>query len=149
MDTKSVFQQRRVIRRGFYSTHGSEGPRHDPYSYTEMSIFEEFDDGTKKDVTIHMGLAEWVEVEIDGDKLRTNMPYKSAVKTLKVHMGVTEKVLDKLEHYYWHGPDVCPHCRGPLVEDGGFVGETFLSCINEGCKAGVLWSAPVTEAMIQ
>jgi hypothetical protein len=38
--------------------HGSEGPQHDPYSYTEITFY--FTDKNKKPVTIHRGLGEWI-----------------------------------------------------------------------------------------
>jgi hypothetical protein len=38
---------------------GSEGPAHDPYSYTEITFY--FTDKNKKPVTIHRGLGEWLK----------------------------------------------------------------------------------------
>jgi hypothetical protein len=38
---------------------GSEGPEHDPYSYTEITFY--FTDPERKPVTIHQGLGEWVK----------------------------------------------------------------------------------------
>jgi hypothetical protein len=38
---------------------GSEGPAHDPYSYTEITFY--FTDKNKKPVTIHQGLGDWLK----------------------------------------------------------------------------------------
>jgi|GEM_PF-5603466 hypothetical protein len=38
---------------------GSEGPKHDPYSFTEITFY--FTDTTRNPVTIHSGLGEWVK----------------------------------------------------------------------------------------
>jgi hypothetical protein len=39
--------------------HGSEGPAHDPYSYTEITFY--FTDEKRKPVIYHGGLSEWVK----------------------------------------------------------------------------------------
>jgi hypothetical protein len=39
--------------------HGTEGPRHDPYSYTEFTVQRQ--DG--RTVTLHTGLGIWAETE--------------------------------------------------------------------------------------
>jgi hypothetical protein len=38
---------------------GSEGPYHDPYSYTEITFY--FTNKKRKPVTIHQGLGDWVK----------------------------------------------------------------------------------------
>jgi hypothetical protein len=38
---------------------GSEGPQHDPYSFTEVTFY--FTDKTKEPVKYHGGLAEWTQ----------------------------------------------------------------------------------------
>lgn len=42
-----------------YVKRGSEGPRHDPYSYTEVH-FTSTDE--KTEIVCHLGLAEWLKV---------------------------------------------------------------------------------------
>jgi len=41
---------------------GTEGPRHDPYSFTEITV-----EARGHRVTVHYGLGEWIEV--DGSQL--------------------------------------------------------------------------------
>src|SRR5580698_9347517 len=38
---------------------GSEGPEHDPYSFTEITFF--FTDKSRKPFTIHQGLGDWLK----------------------------------------------------------------------------------------
>jgi hypothetical protein len=38
---------------------GSEGPEHDPYSFTEITFY--FTDKSRKPITIHRGLGDWVK----------------------------------------------------------------------------------------
>lgn len=96
---------------------GTEGPRHDPYSFIEY-IFE----GEQK-VTLHLGLAEWVAV--DGKKLGVPDPVEmfKVFTTFSPHQF--EKAYQKL-----HGPKQrCPHCSGKSFDwVSGYPRESLQIC---------------------
>ncbi len=56
MQGNQVSERRLSVRRG------SEGPRHDPYSFEEWSVHQTIN-GVEKSITLHMGLAVWLKVE--------------------------------------------------------------------------------------
>jgi hypothetical protein len=39
--------------------HGSEGPQHDPYAFTEITFY--FTNPKRKPVILHMGLGDWLK----------------------------------------------------------------------------------------
>jgi hypothetical protein len=55
--TRSV--TRRLKMASVRVRHGSEGPEHDPYSYTEITFY--FTNPKRKPVTYHGGLGDWVK----------------------------------------------------------------------------------------
>ena len=97
---------------------GTEGPRHDPYSFTEFT-FE-----GKQVVMLHLGLAEWIQV--DGKKLDVPDPVEmfKIFTTFSVHQF--ERAYRRL-----HGPkERCPHCGGKAFDwSSGFPGEALQICL--------------------
>ncbi len=138
----------KIIQRSVSSRAGSEGPRHDPYGYTEIRIDIRYSD-RESHIIIHMGLAEWIEID-DGENCRRVEPYdmgqigfwKFVDEVIGVPLASIQKYIDRREA----PPKRCPDCQGKLVEGQGFVGEGVLYC--EKCGK-IVWSQDVTLAMIQ
>jgi hypothetical protein len=65
----------RTPSKHIYIDTGSEGPSHDPYSYTEYTVQPRADDAPT--AVLHMGLAFWYEVDGkrtgQGEELRVNI----------------------------------------------------------------------------
>lgn len=118
-----------LIRRSFDVSHGSEGPKHDPYSYTEFSMFAEYADGNNKTVVVHHGLSEYVMV--NGIVQRPSSTEELDLLLLQ-EVGITFSKLDRLAHKKEH-PDRCPKCRSREFNcTGGFAGETIVFCVKCG-----------------
>jgi len=98
--------------------HGSEGPRHDPYSYTEITVTRE----SGATVCIHFGLIEWIEV----NGIRSDTEYKVASEIFEEHAGISIEVAQKT---YERQATTCGECGGTdLREQPGFPGETLYFC---------------------
>ena len=104
---------------------GSEGPRHDPYSYSEVTVRKQ--DGTA--VTHHSGLAMWCK--LDGQKLDQQYgdhygedTYEQFEKHAGIGVKAAMKAYDRMQR-------TCKKC-GALdkIVDAvdGFPGETLYIC---------------------
>ena len=103
---------------------GSEGPKHDPYGWTEITV----DRPDGKTVTLHAGgLIEWVEV--DGVK-HVNLNYEDCCTIFAHHAGVTPDIAERAYQKY---RSRCRECGGTETESkAGFPGETFELCVKCG-----------------
>lgn len=79
-----------------YVRTGTEGPRHDPYIFTEVTFVKT--DGTE--VRYHYGLAQWLEV--NGKPI--DVPYEEMDDKFEeltgMSAGAAERVPDKLQDRY-------------------------------------------------
>jgi hypothetical protein len=118
---------------------GSEGPKHDPYSYTEYT----FEQAGKPTVTFHAGLGVWLEV--DG-----KTEYACDVQEENLLFGKFESVLgfsiNDLEKWHAKARSRCRKCgckRGHWVD--GYPGESFLLCDNCGVHMDCLFDESVIQ----
>ena len=97
---------------------GTEGPRHDPYSFTEITVH-----GRAGEVTIHAGLANWLR---HNDKLITGEE-KAALMFEKL-TGLAPWTAEKI----YHNLPLRRHrakCDSLIFEEvSGYPGETFTIC---------------------
>ncbi len=76
---------------GFNVKHGTEGPTHDPYSYTEYTFVKD-----NKNFKIHLGLAQYIEV--DGKKIPAiGEDYDNEEAFILKHTGITYNDLLNLQ----------------------------------------------------
>ena len=104
--------------------HGSEGPRHDPYSYIEFRW-------TKGDrvVVLHQGLANWVEV--GGIKHEgSGATYQSLpVEIFEKETGLSVDEIYQAMHEGDGERVICEQCTSKDIEwVNGHPGEKFLQC---------------------
>jgi hypothetical protein len=120
---------------------GSEGPKHDPYSYEEFSV--EKDDG--RTAVLHLGLGEWLilngkkktvddflpdPAEMNGIRNAWDVARQIASNRMFIAfeevLGITLKSWTRAEQKL-HSR--CPKCKGHDLERvSGYPGETFLIC---------------------
>jgi hypothetical protein len=122
-----------ITKRTLSRRTGSEGPQHDPYSFTEWTV-----DTNLSTVTLHSGLAQWVEV--NGDRWSHSSfnswgeHYEEGIKMLEETFELETGIpVSKLEKYYdrIHHPKHC--CAKPQLEwKRGYPGEHLLICSNCG-----------------
>jgi hypothetical protein len=117
----------RTPSKHIYIDTGSEGPSHDPYSYTEYTVQPRADDAPT--VVLHMGLAFWYEV----DGKRTNAYQRGAdegtlVQLFEQQLGCTLPALHKAVDRIRSRCRECGAQPGRVVS--GHPGETFLLCAN-------------------
>lgn len=104
---------------------GSEGPRHDPYSYSEITVTRE----SGSTVCIHFGLIEWIEV----NGIRSDCDYETAAEIFEDLAGISVEVAQKV---YERRASTCGKCGSTdLREQSGYPGETLSFC--ERCDAMV------------
>ena len=105
---------------------GTEGPRHDPYGYSEWIFVRR-----GKKAILHEGLSEWVS--IDGQKntnreicLMEGKDSEIAARLMfEKEVGVSLKTLEKVIHR----PKRC--CNKPRITSSpGYPGETLYICAN-------------------
>ncbi len=107
--------------------HGSEGPTHDPYSYTEILVTRE--DGTE--VMLHDGLATWIEINGERIDPQHGPGYDVSCQSLR---NMFERragcSIPHLEKAYQRVQYTCKKCGGSeLREQAGYPGETFHFCV--------------------
>lgn len=101
---------------------GSEGPRHDPYHYEELTVKRP--DG--RSITIHTGLAFWAEA---GDGRREDHDVEKAMTLFEQVAGITphqaEKTYRELRdrRYRYH-----PCGQRHFEDASGYPGESFVVC---------------------
>lgn len=108
---------------------GSEGPEHDPYGYSEITVSR--NNGDK--VTLHSGLIVWVEVNGKRSDLCSaarpdimNTPDEECVAIFERYAGVTPQVAERA---YLRMQYVCKDCGVSDLESvSGYPGETFNVC---------------------
>lgn len=101
---------------------GSEGPKHDPYGYTEVTVY--FEDRT---VTVHSGLVVWHEIRYsDGPFHRIHCPYEEAERLFEKETGVS---IEKAHRLWEQRQTYCGDCEtSDYSERAGYPGETFIVC---------------------
>lgn len=100
-----------IASRKLYRRTGTEGPAHDPYSFTEMTVKERFVDGSKLDVTLHLGLALWVS--INGRKT-ASYDHNAVAK----FYDLTGLGIDEFERAY---DRVHPYFDDPMGSPGDYI----------------------------
>jgi hypothetical protein len=99
--------------------HGSEGPRHDPYSFTEISYTQK---GTT--VMIHSGFECFVEYEGIRANLRT---YEEVLEEFVFRSGGFTP--EQLERFVQRAQSRCTKCGSKEIGSvAGFPGETLYQC---------------------
>jgi len=115
---------------------GTEGPKHDPYSFTEYIVLEH-KSGHIRTVTIHRGLGDYVK--LNG---------KCTKRSMESLLGVSENALARAFGRMTQAGRRCGKCGTYDTErylGGGYVGEGIYSC-----KCGEkMYCEPVTPAMIE
>jgi len=99
---------------------GSEGPSHDPYSFTEYSVTTTIG----KSYTLHLGLAEWIKE--NGVLITTN---GNLVETF-IRLTGLDPLAAEEEH---NNPKCKDHPDADIESMAGYPGETFAVC--SVCKA--------------
>lgn len=103
-------------------THGTEGPRHDPYSYEEITVH-----GRNGPVTLHTGLAVWCrgqrsavsDTEADAYVMFTRLTGMTFQRAMRAYRRQEERPLR--EHN--------ARCKGRDFECvGGYPGEYLTMC---------------------
>jgi len=110
---------KRIVCGKVHAKHGTEGPKHDPYSYTEYSFTTTFGE----DVEVHVGLAEYVI--INGRR------YINGLDALKTLCMTLEEIEDVYKDQFGHCKCGSDQITGKL----GFPGEVMFVC--EQCGATV------------
>lgn len=105
---------------------GTEGPRHDPYSFREYTV--ERPSGAK--AVLHVGLGTWAKVRwpdeyVEQEKWNEQRAIRIFERVAGVSLHVLEKALEEREaRKYRHHP--CG--RRNFEYARGFPGETFVVC---------------------
>lgn len=102
---------------------GSEGPRHDPYAYRELSVVR-----GKRTIVLHEGLGEWVKA--DKPKLYVQAsnacPQDNPRRIFEALVGVSVNALEKALNRV-----ACSCGSKRFHSESGYPGETFTVC--SGC----------------
>ena len=113
-------------------TTGAEGPRHDPYSYRELSVHA----GRKK-VVLHEGLGEWLSVngkKVEPPKYLDKLDWQTREKVERVWRmdefgNAVGYTVDQIERIARKLNSRCRECGGrEFHSESGFPGETFECC---------------------
>lgn len=127
-----------ITKRVLRINRGSEGPHYDPYSFEELSV-ETTENGFTNEVTLHLGLAVWIDINgdrLDHDSLNAwGSKYEEGIQDLEaLFEHLTGINPDKFHDYYdrIHTRRKC--CANPRPEwTNGFPGEHL--CICKSCGA--------------
>jgi hypothetical protein len=105
---------------------GEEGPKHDPYGYTEYSCT--VDDQL---ITLHIGLAEWLQVGAGSKKFHENENHfaDGIVAEFKRITGLDPYGEEERDN----NPQCSQHPDAEVLGVSGMPGETFAQC--SVCKA--------------
>lgn len=96
---------------------GSEGPREDPYHWTELTVRR-----GALEVTLHVGLGDWVRV--NGADLESLDPERAFADLV----GYTPR---QLEGFLQKARSRCRACGGRrLAPTAGYPGETLYICVD-------------------
>lgn len=120
---------------------GSEGPRHDPYAFTEFTV-----ERRGMTVKLHEGLGDWIKVAWTKEgKLvevfrSTHQPQAYFEAFMGFPMKVFQRAMDKITN-----PRKCRVCGSyRLREESGYPGETFTVC-DEGHIIGCRFNPRAVE----
>ena len=120
--------------RTIHFKNGSEGPSHDPYSYTEIEVYD-IRDGSY--TMLHEGLAEFIEVsDAQGEVHRYGHEIPPHYQRLifQKALGCT---LASLQRAVCRSDSTCSDCGGTDIRDvEGFPGETYYQCSDCGEVVG-------------
>lgn len=122
--------------------HGSEGPRHDPYSYTEYTV-----ERASGDVAVlHEGIGVWAKVngrKVDGDEIELLAEFFRAAG---VNGGVQQlqRIQRRIEEEPYRRHAARCGCREFKCQKG-MPGETFYVCAKCGDIAGFEFDRSVIE----
>lgn len=109
---------------------GTEGPRHDPYGFRELT-FSALGSDPVVTVKLHLGLGEWVEVREFG-RLFDRVEFRDGGAQEHWESLVGYKV-DQFLRWERHIKQNCPKGgRHHLSEAAGYPGETLYVC--EKCR---------------
>jgi hypothetical protein len=116
---------------------GSEGPRHDPYHYEELTV-----EGRNGTTTVHMGLGEWIQNN-KGPKVR--IEGKELDSVFQAYTGIGIHTAIKLyEQRPWRKHSRI--CSGKDTETvHGYPGETLEVC----CKCGQVVTSHMNFSAIE
>lgn len=102
---------------------GTEGPRHDPYSYTEWEM--QLADG--RSITVHVGLSEWVRIP-SGRAVHCNdsLTVDDVLMTLRwpVDLRGIERAFEAYREHELRAHRKC----GGTQSTTGYPGEHFVFC---------------------
>ena len=107
-------------------TTGTEGPRHDPYGFEEITVERD-----EMKVTAHFGLADYLE--LNGTRMllsSTDIEYIENMFTqlTGINFKQARRYFDRIEN-----PRRCRHCGTKRFEwFSGFPGESLMMCVNCG-----------------
>jgi hypothetical protein len=107
--------------------HGTEGPKNDPYSYTEVTVIR----GDSQEVVFHEGLGNFVATPILGriDEHEHPDGIKGIRKLFEVAAGVTVQVAISAYYESKSRPIRFHACGQRHLQTGhGFPGETLVYC---------------------
>lgn len=121
---------------GYLATRtGSEGPRHDPYAFTETTVLRK---GRK--VTVHEGLACWLQ--LDGEEVSAN----DDVVVRENFKRLTGFSPGQIEKFIHRAQSRCGRCgKSDMVEMSGYPGETFLVCAHCDLICGSAFNRSAVE----
>lgn len=112
--------------------YGSEGPSHDPYAFSEITI-----EKGKDKIIAHLGLTIWLKV--NGERQRFN-EVEEFEKVFEELVGFNthkaQKYYDKIRY-----PKRCPKCNSKKKKyEEGYYGEVFIVCGE--CETIVAYDSP-------
>jgi hypothetical protein len=104
---------------------GSEGPRHDPYSYTEITVTRSNGGWAK----YHAGLGEWLVVGIGGEERKMNGSPEYLRNMFELVVGITPEGAERAVHRMDANRIRHHKCGHKHLEwVSGYPGESFLQC---------------------
>lgn len=106
---------------------GTEGPRHDPYSYTEVTVVRDSSPWFQGQVTYHDGLDEWVRVD-------RNRPIRERPREMFQRLAGVSPETAENSYREFRDRKIRYHACGQqhLRWVSGFPGEKLLWC--ERCR---------------
>ena len=72
-----------IIKRYSNVKHGVEGPEHDPYAFTEHTMYQEFTNGTKVEICLHLGLVSYLDVNETRVDVDDSMDFKYFIRCVE------------------------------------------------------------------
>lgn len=117
---------------------GTEGPRHDPYSYTETTMERNGDT-----VTLHEGLGDWLRVNGAVQDVRRSALGSEERRTF---VSITGYTPEQLRRFVDRAHSRCRSCGGQRTRsERGHPGETLLVCDRCGDIVGTRFNRSAIE----